>query len=225
MIKKILVGAASCFLFTGVAVIPSTAIEQPAPTVANVANVFNVNAALEGLGIQPGNKQHPSRAAIRELQARYEMRITGQLNQQTEKHLRALEATTVLPSTCLMGERTLCVDMRNDTVKVVSPSGEVLQILHVRFGGPNYETRTGKFTVQRKGTRGHISTLYKVPMPYPVFFSGGQAVHFSYEFAENMNKDESHGCVGTRDLEAQEQLWSYMQIGDPVVVVKARQQG
>ena len=44
-----------------------------------------------------------------------------------------------------------------------------------------------------------MSTLYHSPMPYAMFFSGGQAVHYSADFAARGYAGASHGCVNVRD--------------------------
>ena len=54
--------------------------------------------------------------------------------------------------------------------------------LDTRFGGNGYVTREGQFSVYRK-SRDHVSTIYDTSMPFAMFFSGGQAVHYSPDFA------------------------------------------
>ena len=43
-----------------------------------------------------------------------------------------------------------------------------------------------------------LSTIYHSPMPYAMFFSGGQAVHYSSDFARPGYNGCSHGCVNIR---------------------------
>ena len=52
----------------------------------------------------------------------------------------------------------------------------------VRFGSDELPTREGVFSVYHKQVD-VISNLYHTPMPYSMFFSGGQAVHYSSNFA------------------------------------------
>ncbi|MDR3083586.1 MAG: L,D-transpeptidase, partial [Streptomyces sp.] len=78
-------------------------------------------------------------------------------------------------------------------------------------------TREGVFTLYWK-SRHHVSTLYDSPMPYAMFFSGGQAVHFSYDFAARGYAGGSHGCVNVRDETAIAALFSQARTGDKVVV-------
>jgi lipoprotein-anchoring transpeptidase ErfK/SrfK len=55
-------------------------------------------------------------------------------------------------------------------------------------------------------------------MPYAMFFSGGQAVHDSPDFAANGYNGASHGCVNVRDLGAVQSLFDQVGVGDRVVV-------
>ena len=71
--------------------------------------------------------------------------------------------------------------------------GEVQVTLDARFGGNGYVTREGSFSVYRK-SRDHVSSLYDTSMPFAMFFSGGQAVHYSPDFAAVGYAGASHGC-------------------------------
>jgi hypothetical protein len=74
-----------------------------------------------------------------------------------------------------------------------------------RFGdarGSSYITREGGFRIFRKEGADYVSTEYDVPMPYASFFSGGQATHYSANFARVGYDDASHGCVNLRVMSA-----------------------
>ena len=60
--------------------------------------------------------------------------------------------------------------------------GEVVKTMNVRFGGSATPTREGEFRVEYK-SRDHVSKLYGSAMPFAMFFSRGQAVHYSSDFA------------------------------------------
>ena len=51
-----------------------------------------------------------------------------------------------------------------------------------------------------------------------MFFSGGQAVHYSPDFAARGYAGASHGCVNVRDLSAIKSLYSQVAVGDKVIV-------
>ncbi|AUH41011.1 hypothetical protein CXR04_12760 [Streptomyces sp. CMB-StM0423] len=112
--------------------------------------------------------------------------------------------------------RVLCVSKRSDTLRWMK-DGEVLAAMDVRFGSQYTPTREGAFEVFLK-SRHHVSTLYDTPMPYAMFFSGGQAVHYSADFAANGYAGASHGCVNVRDEAKIAKLFGDVRVGDKVVV-------
>jgi lipoprotein-anchoring transpeptidase ErfK/SrfK len=93
----------------------------------------------------------------------------------------------------------LCVDKSSRTLRWVV-NGQVRKTVDVRFGSK------------------HVSSLYDTPMPYAMFFSGGQAVHYSPDFAATGYNGASHGCVNVRDRKAVAWLFDQVRLGDRVVV-------
>ena len=85
-----------------------------------------------------------------------------------------------LDARCLTG-RALCVDKTDRALRWVV-NGRVVMEMDARFGGSGFETREGQFSVFWKD-RDHVSSLYESAMPFSMFFSGGQAVHYSADFA------------------------------------------
>jgi hypothetical protein len=120
-----------------------------------------------------------------------------------------------LDARCLTG-RVLCIDKSSNSLRWVV-DGDVLVSLDARFGGNGYVTREGQFTVYAK-SRDHVSSLYDTSMPFAMFFDGGQAVHYSPDFAANGYSGASHGCVNIRDYDEIAALYDEVQIGDRVVV-------
>ncbi|AOR37125.1 hypothetical protein BFF78_16650 [Streptomyces fodineus] len=116
---------------------------------------------------------------------------------------------------CLTG-RVLCIDKTTRTLRWMV-GGQTLATASVRFGALYTPTREGVFHIYRKA-RTWVSTLYHSPMPYAMFFSGGQAVHYSYDFAARGYAGASHGCVNVRDETAIAQLFAQVRVGDKVVV-------
>ncbi|MFJ6559112.1 L,D-transpeptidase family protein [Streptomyces sp. NPDC091412] len=116
---------------------------------------------------------------------------------------------------CLTG-RVLCIDKTSRTLRWMV-DGRTLSTMAVRFGTEYTPTREGVFQVYWK-SRHHVSTLYDSPMPYALFFSGGQAVHYSYDFAARGYAGGSHGCVNVRDEAAVSRLFAQVRVGDRVVV-------
>jgi lipoprotein-anchoring transpeptidase ErfK/SrfK len=115
--------------------------------------------------------------------------------------------------------RALCVDKSTNSLRWVV-DGEVISTFDVRFGSDELPTREGAFAVFSK-SRDHVSSLYDTSMPYAMFFSGGQAVHYSPDFAANGYNGASHGCVNVRDLGAIQSLFDQVAIGTKVVVYRS----
>lgn len=120
-----------------------------------------------------------------------------------------------LDERCLTG-RVLCVDKSSSSLRWVV-DGDVRLTLDARFGGNGYVTREGEFSVTRM-SRDHVSSLYDTSMPFAMFFSGGQAVHYSPDFAANGYNGASHGCVNIRDYDEISWLFDEVRLGDKVVV-------
>ena len=116
---------------------------------------------------------------------------------------------------CTTGH-ALCIDKSTRSLRWVV-NGSVLMALDVRFGSELTPTREGAFSVGYK-SRDHVSRLYDTPMPFAMFFSGGQAVHYSPDFAANGYNGSSHGCVNVRNRAAIESLFDQVRIGDKVIV-------
>ncbi|MBC9820894.1 peptidoglycan-binding protein [Terrabacter sp. MAHUQ-38] len=112
--------------------------------------------------------------------------------------------------------RVMCVDKRTRTLTWVV-DGRPLMVMWARFGMPGLETREGTFSVFKKYEY-VVSNLYFTPMPYSMFFSGGQAVHYSSNFARLGYATASHGCVNIADYAQVKALYFKVRIGDKVVV-------
>ncbi|MFJ8592885.1 L,D-transpeptidase family protein [Streptomyces sp. NPDC093598] len=112
--------------------------------------------------------------------------------------------------------RVLCIDKTSRTLRWMI-DGRTVSTMAVRFGSQYTPTREGVFSVYWK-SRDHVSTLFDSPMPYAMFFSGGQAVHFSADFAARGYAGASHGCVNVRDEAAIAELYAQVRNGDRVVV-------
>lgn len=169
-------------------------------------------------------------AAVEGFQAKRGFAATGAVDRRT---LRRLEEMTTEPtpaeldgsaSTNVPGRldercragRVLCIDKTSRTLRWVV-DGQVLSTVDVRFGSDYTPTREGRFSVFSK-SRDHVSSLYDTPMPYAMFFSGGQAVHYSADFAAVGYGGASHGCVNVRDRDAVARLFDQVRVGDAVVV-------
>ncbi|GGU36035.1 hypothetical protein GCM10010274_24210 [Streptomyces lavendofoliae] len=116
---------------------------------------------------------------------------------------------------CMTG-RVLCVSKESRTLAWMI-DGKVVSAMDVRFGSENTPTREGTFQVDRK-ERHWKSTLYHTSMPYSMFFSRGQAVHYSADFKARGYSGGSHGCVNVRDMDRLAAVFEQVKVGDKVVV-------
>ena len=166
--------------------------------------------------------------AVRGFQEKREIPVTGKVDQRTLDRLHAMtyqptyeQMHNIVPEPgaldprCQIG-RVLCVDKTTNSLRWVI-DGKVQKTLEVRFGSDELPTREGAFTVFGK-SRDHVSSLYDTSMPFAMFFSGGQAVHYSPDFAANGYTGASHGCVNVRDYDGIAWLFDQVQIGDKVIV-------
>lgn len=166
--------------------------------------------------------------AVRGFQAKRQIPTTGEVDQRTLDRLHAMTGEPTydqlhniepepgaLDPRCTTG-RALCVDKATNSLSWVV-DGDVQASYDVRFGSEELPTREGAFTVYRK-SRDHVSSLYDTSMPFAMFFSGGQAVHYSPDFAANGYNGASHGCVNVRDYAGIAALFDQVQIGDKVIV-------
>jgi peptidoglycan hydrolase-like protein with peptidoglycan-binding domain len=165
--------------------------------------------------------------AVRGFQEKRRIPVTGEVDQRT---LDRLHAMTGAPSRDAMGlhnvpgplddrcrtGRVLCIDKSSQTLRWLV-DGKVRKTVDVRFGATYTPTREGVFSVYFK-SRDHVSQLYDSAMPFAMFFSGGQAVHYSSDFAARGYAGASHGCVNVRDYDAVAWLFDQVQVGDKVVV-------
>ena len=178
-----------------------------------------------------GSFDDKTRKAVRQFQKKQELKVNGVVDRTT---LRTLEGLTHRPThaemtnrppppddldrRCLIG-RVMCIDKTTSSLRWVV-DGRVKVTLAARFGGPSTPTREGAFEVYLK-SRDHVSSLYDTPMPYAMFFSGGQAVHYSPDFAAHGYDGASHGCVNIRAKAAIARLFDIVQIGTPVIVYRS----
>jgi lipoprotein-anchoring transpeptidase ErfK/SrfK len=117
-----------------------------------------------------------------------------------------------------MTGRAICISKRTNTLVWVVDGKPQLR-MDVRFGSYETPTREGAFSIGWK-SREHVSSIYHTPMPYAMFFSGGQAVHYSADFAAQGYSGASHGCVNVRNLSGIKWLYGQVRAGDKVIVYR-----
>lgn len=201
-------------------------------------NVKDLQARLKQIGWYGpdvnGEYDDTTVESVKGFQGKRQLPVTGEVDQRTLDRITSMtrkptqdELNNVKPTQkpadsgmtlddrCLQG-RVLCISKTQRKLSWVI-DGQVQMTLSVRFGSDETPTRDGVFSVGWK-SRDHVSTLYHTPMPYAMFFSGGQAVHYSADFAKNGYNGASHGCVNVRDKGAIASLFDQVRVGDKVVV-------
>ena len=171
-------------------------------------------------------------SAVKGFQGKRAIPVTGEVDQRTWDRLTAMSRTPTedekhnrvpkpsasgLDSRCLTG-RAMCISKSNNSLVWVIDGKPQLRF-DVRFGSAELPTREGAFSVGWK-SRDHVSTIYHTKMPYAMFFSGGQAVHYSPDFAANGYNGASHGCVNVRNLAGIQSLFAQARVGDKVIVYR-----
>ncbi len=173
-------------------------------------------------------------AAVRGFQGKRHVPVTGKVDRRTLDLLVSMSHTPTaaelankkpdpadgraLDARCRTG-RALCIDKTSSSLRWVV-DGRVRMSVDVRFGAEYTPTREGLFSVYWKD-RDHVSDLYGSAMPFSMFFSRGQAVHYSSDFAARGYAGASHGCVNVRDYSALASLFTQVRTGDKVVVYRS----
>ncbi len=174
-----------------------------------------------------------TRTAVRSFQVKRDLPALGYVDAATWRAVRAQTRTptraelyppkptpqpnraSALDPRCTTG-RAICVDKSTRTLRWVV-DGQVRLTMDARFGCQSSATREGAFTLRAKVRNGY-SNFYDTRMPFAMFFSGHQAVHYSDDFAARGYAGCSHGCVNIRNWNALEQLFGEARVGDKVIV-------
>jgi len=127
--------------------------------------------------------------------------------------------STKIDKGCKVDGRSLCIDKGTDKLYYMENS-KILRTYDARFGCAATPTREGTFSVLWK-SRHHVSSIYHTPMPFAMFFNGGQAVHYSQDFATRGYDGCSHGCVNIRDRAGIAWIFDQVRVGDRVVVYRS----
>ncbi|WP_078612978.1 L,D-transpeptidase family protein [Streptomyces katrae] len=168
-------------------------------------------------------------AAVKAFQTKNGLTASGAVDEATWKKIQSLSkkptADELRPPTvnevdapdprCMTG-RVMCISKESRTLAWMI-DGKIVSTMDVRFGSENTPTREGEFKVEWKA-KDWTSTIYHTPMPYSMFFSQGQAVHYSADFAARGYAGASHGCVNVRDKGKLATLFDQVHVGDKVVV-------
>lgn len=200
------------------------------PTITELQNRLNW-AGLETPVTGVFDKQ--TQRQVEHLQGKFLYDQDGEVGPTLWKLLKRITKTNgVLPSQCQ--DTAICVSKAQKVLRYVV-DGVVVRTMDARFGpeGGGLATGEGLFDIQRKDgcssgadpndygsllANCHVSTTYKTPMPWSMFFNGGQAVHYSWYFARDGYWGNSHGCVNVADWEGVYYIYHHADYGTPVYV-------
>jgi lipoprotein-anchoring transpeptidase ErfK/SrfK len=124
-------------------------------------------------------------------------------------------------------QKAIIVDPRKHTWRAISSTGKVLKTGLATAGsswcgdiGRPCRTRTGTFHIYTLGGSGCKSSKYPVgrggaPMPYCMFFNGGQGLHGSNEVVP---ANVSHGCIRLHVTDAKWIRNNFATIGTKVII-------
>ena len=85
------------------------------------------------------------------------------------------------------------VDVGSQTMEVYV-NGQLRHTWRVSTGRNGYETPGGNYSVKRMEEEWYSKEYDDAPMPHAVFFSGGYAIHGTYD-VKRLGRPASHGCV------------------------------
>ncbi len=172
--------------------------------------------------------------AVNGFQAKRGLPVTGEVDQRTLDRLTSMtrkpttdEMNNVKPTAapagkvddrCMTGV-AFCIDKTTRKLRYMIDGG-VVRTFDVRFGSELTPTREGTFSITYK-VRDEWSRLYNTPMPFAMYFSGGQAVHYSADFAARGYNGSSHGCVNVRDYNGIAWLFDQVSVGTKVIVYRS----
>ena len=125
------------------------------------------------------------------------------------------------------GKKIIVVDPHVHAWGAYNTSGQLIRAGLATAGGKwcndidrPCRTKVGVFRIYSLGNSDCISSLYPVneggaPMPYCMFFNGGQGLHGSDHLAE---ANVSHGCVRISVNDAEWLRYNFAQIGTTVII-------
>lgn len=116
----------------------------------------------------------------------------------------------------------ICADLKHQTLWLTKNGSRTYTAQRMRSGDPRLSqsqaTHTGNFNIYYKN-KDHVSSASccrGAPMPYAMFFYGGEAIH-----ASTFTLPGSHGCINVTAADAKK-LWNNAPVGTPVSVWGAR---
>lgn len=109
------------------------------------------------------------------------------------------------------GAARACADLTHNLAWIQENGRIIYGPVPMLSGRPGYRTTTGMFSVYWKDIDHESSIFDSAPMPYSIFFNGGEAFH------EGSLSIKSHGCIHLGNTAAR-YFWDALDYGDAVNV-------
>lgn len=150
-------------------------------------------------------------------------------NQPGYAYNSAPDYSSRLPSSIATREKVVVFDPRVHAWGAYDSSGMLVKAGQATGGsdwcpdiGRPCRTGIGQFRVQSLGSEDCKSRIFPVPkggapMPYCMFFHGGQALHGVHE-GEVVDGNISHGCVRLHTADAEWLRFNFVNVGTKVIV-------
>lgn len=174
-----------------------------------------------------------SGATLRKVQAKVGVSQDGNLGPITCNAIKSYQCTKNLSVDGIVGPNTwgimqgnapprgvrICADLNNQKLWLSKNGVRTYTAQRMRSGDPRLSrsepTKTGNHSVYYKNID-HVSSIFGSPMPYAMFFYGGQAIHES-----TFSTAGSHGCINVTHNDAKK-LWNNSPVGTPVSIWGSR---
>ncbi|MFI6642270.1 L,D-transpeptidase family protein [Streptomyces sp. NPDC050504] len=169
---------------------------------------------LEADGVQSPADCAAVRAFQREQGIRPDIGFAGPVTWARMRWISAHRTPNAAGKCPVRAHKVACVDLPRQLMWVQQGEKVVYGPVSVRSGRAGFRTRTGWHRVYWKH-KNHWSSLYRTPMPYSQFFSGGQAFHAIR--GDISSPPGSRGCVNLTHRDAK-RLWGVLKKGDRVYV-------
>ncbi len=212
----------------------SNILSYVAVAVMLLGSVFISSPPVLAVSQENGNcRIAVSGVTVRQVQAKVGVAQDGVLGPVTCNAIKSYQCTKNLSVDGVVGPQTwgimrgntpprgvrICADLRNQKLWLSKNGVRTYTAERMRSGDPRLSqsepTKVGNHRVYYKDID-HISSIFGSPMPYSMFFYGGQAIHES-----TFSTPGSHGCINVTHNDAKK-LWNNSPVGTPVSVWGAR---
>jgi hypothetical protein len=121
------------------------------------------------------------------------------------------KAAKAAKAPCTLKRIRACVSLSRQRAWLMRGGKVVYGPVRIASGRPGYRTSRGLFRVTFKDLHHRSHKYHGAPMPYSVFFHGGEAFHEGDPYVQ------SHGCIHLTHYSAK-RFYSYLHKGDYVRV-------